>query len=316
MEPVSAVICTLNEEQNIGPCILSVKDADEVIVADDGSTDGTVAIAQALGAKVIRRSDWSVRTTLDDYGAFHDRFGWWPSFKVGDRIRNGHLESREAVSFAANDWVVMPDADERVSWDLPLLRKLIDKVGPDQIEHEYVHVHNPDGSPVSVGHSMKMYRRSKTVIDGRVHGVIIPTKVAGVDFMRIDHWQKPGHSQSYVLPILEYCVLTDDDQRSRFYLGRELYYYHQYDRALKLLNIYLTDATGFMPEIQKARIYEARCYWETGRGDEARATAQNALLLNPEDPEAMHLMGDVFAEPWSHKWHRLATVANGEDALW
>ena len=315
MEGISAVICALNEEQNIGPCILSVKDADEIIVADDGSTDGTVEIAEALGAKVQRRSDWSTPATQSDVDEFTGVFGWEPSFKAGDRIRNGHLEAREAVSFAANDWVVMPDADERVSWDLPMMRRFLAAEGPEQVEHEYVHAHNPDGSPVSVGHSMKLFRRSKTVIDGRVHGVIIPTKVAAVDFMRIDHWQKPGHSQSYVLPILEYSALVDGDPRSLFYLGREYYYYHRYNEALIVLNVYLTDAT-WRAEIQKARIYEARCYWETGRGDEARATAQDALLLNPEDGEALHLMGDVFDEPWSHRWHRLATLANGEDALW
>lgn len=51
---LSAVIITLNEEINIGRCIRSLLPvADEVVVVDSGSTDQTVALATALGARVI-----------------------------------------------------------------------------------------------------------------------------------------------------------------------------------------------------------------------------------------------------------------------
>lgn len=51
---ISAVIITLNEARNIERCLRSLKDvADEVLVLDSGSTDGTVKLAQDLGAKVI-----------------------------------------------------------------------------------------------------------------------------------------------------------------------------------------------------------------------------------------------------------------------
>lgn len=52
---ISVVIPARNEEANIGVCIASVigRHTKEVIVCDGGSTDGTVAIARALGAEVI-----------------------------------------------------------------------------------------------------------------------------------------------------------------------------------------------------------------------------------------------------------------------
>lgn len=53
MHPLSAVIITFNEEQNIERCIKSVKEvADEIIVLDSFSTDQTVNIARNLGAIV------------------------------------------------------------------------------------------------------------------------------------------------------------------------------------------------------------------------------------------------------------------------
>jgi glycosyltransferase involved in cell wall biosynthesis len=54
--PVSCYIRTLNEERKIGAVVTAVRDlVDEVVVVDSGSTDATVTIAQAAGARVIRQ---------------------------------------------------------------------------------------------------------------------------------------------------------------------------------------------------------------------------------------------------------------------
>jgi glycosyltransferase involved in cell wall biosynthesis len=54
--PISAVIITFNEEQNIERCIRSLEGvADEIIVVDSYSTDKTVEIAASLGAVVYQQ---------------------------------------------------------------------------------------------------------------------------------------------------------------------------------------------------------------------------------------------------------------------
>jgi glycosyltransferase involved in cell wall biosynthesis len=313
-EKVSAVICTYNEESNIADCINSVIDADEIIVADDGSTDRTVEIAESLGAKVFRRSDWSVTVTQDDFDRFRDRFKRDPLFTVGQVIRNGHLEAREAHSFASNDWIVVPDADERVTWDLKRIKEELFPIA-DQITHEFVHSHDENGNPHRVSTITKLFRRSMTKVDGRVHGAIIPNgRIVTTDLMRIDHWQKPGHSQSYVMPILEYCVITDNSTRSRFYLGREYYYYHKYDEALSIFEEYLADS-AWWPEIAQCRLYQTRCYWESGRGDQAREMCLEAIRLNPDFTEALHLMSELYYEPNKSKWKFIAENSTGKDVL-
>jgi glycosyltransferase involved in cell wall biosynthesis len=53
--PLSVVIITYNEEENIARCISSVKDvADEIVVVDSFSTDNTVAIASTSGARIVQ----------------------------------------------------------------------------------------------------------------------------------------------------------------------------------------------------------------------------------------------------------------------
>jgi glycosyltransferase involved in cell wall biosynthesis len=51
---LSVCIITFNEEANIVRTLESVKGiADEIVIVDSGSTDATLALAQARGAKVI-----------------------------------------------------------------------------------------------------------------------------------------------------------------------------------------------------------------------------------------------------------------------
>src|SRR5512142_2624263 len=51
----SVLILTLNEEENLPRCLESVKWSDDIVVLDSLSSDRTVAIAQAAGARVLQR---------------------------------------------------------------------------------------------------------------------------------------------------------------------------------------------------------------------------------------------------------------------
>ncbi len=55
MRALSVVIITFNEERNLGRCLASVQGvADEVVVVDSFSTDGTEAIARQYGARFVQ----------------------------------------------------------------------------------------------------------------------------------------------------------------------------------------------------------------------------------------------------------------------
>jgi len=92
MSKLSVIILTKNEEENISDCIKSASWADEIILFDSGSTDNTKKIAESLGAIVIEDLDWQ-------------GFGQ-------HRIN--------AQQHATCDWVMMLDADERITPELKL----------------------------------------------------------------------------------------------------------------------------------------------------------------------------------------------------
>jgi glycosyltransferase involved in cell wall biosynthesis len=69
--PLTVVVLTYNEERNLPACLESVAGwASEVFVVDSGSTDGTVAVAERYGAKIVahefethaRQWNWALRS--------------------------------------------------------------------------------------------------------------------------------------------------------------------------------------------------------------------------------------------------------------
>jgi len=54
---ISLVVIAKNEAEKISACIGSAADlVDEVLVVDSGSTDGTQALAESMGARVVFRA--------------------------------------------------------------------------------------------------------------------------------------------------------------------------------------------------------------------------------------------------------------------
>jgi glycosyltransferase involved in cell wall biosynthesis len=76
-----------DEEANLAACLGSVADlVDEVVVIDTGSSDRTIAVAEQMGARVLR-------------------FPWVDSFAAA---RN------ESLRHAAGEWIFWMDADDRL----------------------------------------------------------------------------------------------------------------------------------------------------------------------------------------------------------
>ena len=84
--PLSAVLITRNAAAVLEPCLASLAFADEIVVVDSGSSDGTAEIAGRHGVRVVQKE--------------------WLGFG---------RQKQFAVEQAKHDWVLCLDADETVS---------------------------------------------------------------------------------------------------------------------------------------------------------------------------------------------------------
>ena len=100
---VSAFLIVHDEERHLPDCLASLRGvADEIVVLDDGSTDATVAIARAAGARVEHRP-------FDDFGH----------------------QKQAALELTRGAWVLSIDADERLSPELARsITRVVDENGP------------------------------------------------------------------------------------------------------------------------------------------------------------------------------------------
>ena len=98
---LTVTVITYNESEHIAAALDSVAWADEVVVVDSGSTDGTADIARAKATRVLTRA--------------------WEGYSA---------QKNFAADQATNDWVLSMDADERVTPQLAAeIREVLER-GP------------------------------------------------------------------------------------------------------------------------------------------------------------------------------------------
>lgn len=94
---LTVVVLTKNAAHLLEPCLASVAFADERLVLDSGSSDGTIELAERLGARVVVERQWR---------------GFGP-------------QRQYAQSLVSHEWILWLDSDEVVS---PALRASIEQV--------------------------------------------------------------------------------------------------------------------------------------------------------------------------------------------
>jgi glycosyltransferase involved in cell wall biosynthesis len=96
VEKLSVVIITRNAEHELGKCIDSAAFADEILVVDSGSTDGTVALAQRHGARVVHQ-DWLGYGPQKQFGATQARHRWILSLDADEIVTPALRDSIRAA---------------------------------------------------------------------------------------------------------------------------------------------------------------------------------------------------------------------------
>ena len=229
-----------------------MSEADEVVVLDTGSEDGTAELLRELGARVTveRIVPW--------------RF---------DTARNRSLE---LVGEDA-DICVCTDLDEvfRPGWRKALEACWTRETG--RARYRYTWSFEADGAEGVVFYADKIHSRRGWRWKHPVHEVLTGTgeeRTLGwvtARGVQLDHHPDRTKSRGQYLPLLELAVAEEpQDDRNMHYLGREYLYYGRWDDCIRTLERHLALPTATWADERSASMgYLARA-WE-GKGDRNRA---------------------------------------------
>ncbi|MGD8464005.1 MAG: glycosyltransferase family 2 protein [Anaerolineae bacterium] len=150
---VVAVVLTHNEEDHIGACLDSLAWADGQVVFDDFSTDRTVEIAGAHGARVVPH-----------------------------RLENFAAQRDAALAAVDAEWVLFVDADERATPELATEVRRVTAYGPEQgragwwvPRHNYMIGHRMRGGGWYPDYQLRLLRSGRARYDPGhpVHEIVI-----------------------------------------------------------------------------------------------------------------------------------------------
>lgn len=237
---IAVYTIALNEKQFVKSWFDSAKDADYLLIADTGSTDGTVELAKELGINVcvVSVKPW--------------RF---------DDARNASL----ALLPDDIDICIALDMDEVLveGWREKLEKSCVN--GATRIRYKYTWSWQQDGSPGLEYGGDKIHARHGYRWKHPVHEVIIADRLEEVQVwsdLEIHHHPDLSKSRSSYLALLELSVKEDPhDDRNAFYYARELLYNGKTNRARKEFERYLSLPTAtWKAERSRAYRYLASCH--------------------------------------------------------
>ena len=151
MPPISAILITFNEERDLPSALSSLEGiADEIVLVDSGSTDGTLAIAR----------EWGARTITRPFTDFADQKNF-------------------AAAMATHDWVLSLDADEALSAELRASLAAWKQTQPPRYTYEVARKTNYLGAWIRHSgwypeYRIRLYRRDRARFQGAIHESVRP----------------------------------------------------------------------------------------------------------------------------------------------
>ena len=250
-----------NEEKFVKRWVESMREADEIIVLDTGSTDNSVKFLKDLGVKVTTKEikPW--------------RF---------DVARNKSLE----LVPIDTDICVCTDLDEVLErgW-----REKLENAWQEnttRLKYTYNWSFDEYGKPATTFLLNQIHKRKGYHWYHPVHEILVPEEKeeeAICEQIILNHYPDSSKSRSNYLPLLEMSVEEDPtDDRNMHYLGREYMYYGKYNESIDTLIKHLNLPTSKWDAERSASMrFIARCYLGLNRLNEAEMWYQKAIKEAP-----------------------------------
>lgn len=253
-----------NEEKFVDRWVDSMKEADQIVVTDTGSTDSTVEKLRNRGVVV-----------------YVDEIKPW-RFDVARNVSLDHVP-------ADIDICVCTDLDEVFE---PGWRERLENAWtPDAKVGRYIFNWSlkQDGSPdvqiyYSKIHSRNDYKWSYPVHEWLTYLGKEPKTTVFIEGMILNHYPDSSKSRGSYLPLLELAAQEDPNgDRVAYYLGREYMYKGQWQKCIDTLNRHLSLPTARWNQERCASMrWIAKSYYELGNLKEMYSWYYRAIAEAPE----------------------------------
>ena len=266
---ISLFMITKNEEDNIGPCLDSVRSfCDEMIVLDTGSTDRTVLKAIEHGAEVHHSKKFNKDTT---YAEFHFA-----------EARNEAM----ALCDPNSDWLFWMDADDTFEGRILLSPRFdcynVEVVyGNDRLKHA-------------------RYFRNRWVpgFQGAIHETpdISGCRTSETHTCRVHHkvGVKPGRIERNTSILETEYSKNPDNLRTVFYLANSYKDAGRNKEAISKYRRYINRGGNFHDELVIAHFYISNCYYSLGNYAEAIRWAFRGLCVDDRHAEFYCRIGESY----------------------
>lgn len=258
------------------------READEVCVLVNNSTDDTAEILRRLGAKV----------TVKDYD------DW--SFAVA---RN---DSMSLVSPEA-DILFTLDLDETIApgWRKSLEDAWIEReksgMSPTGCVYKYIWSFMPDGTEAQSFSVRKIHANGTGKWKYRCHELLTEvddSRVFFLDGFVVEHHQNRKTNRSNYLPLLEKDAKEmPDDDRSAYYYARELMYLGRWQESLDEFKRHLSlPSARWAAERASSMRNIASCYGQLGNKELCELWLRKSADEDPTNREATFRLGEIAME--------------------
>lgn len=251
-----------NEEKYVSTWYESMKEADEIVVLDTGSTDNTVSLLKS-----------------------------YPKVKVyEEQIIPWRFDVARNLSLSK----VSPDTDICVCTDLDEVfetnwrSKLEKSWQPSTTRARYLYNWSFDthGNPGTTFYLNKIHKNHSYHWTHPVHEVLTSQENENeilIEGIVLNHHPDPTKSRHSYLPLLELSVReSPEDDRNMHYLGREYMYYQKWDKCIETLHRHLNLKTATWRDERSASMrYIGYSYYHKKYYDEAIMWYQKSIKEAP-----------------------------------
>ncbi len=223
---ISLCMIVKDEARLLARCLAGVKGlADEIVIVDTGSADGTTELAKRYADKV-------------------DFFAWRDDFAAARNY---------AFSLASGDYLMWLDADdvlpEREAEKFPALRALMERERPDVVSCPY------ESGGIRYYRERFLRREGHFEWVGRVHECIaMRGKIVQSDLCISHRPEKKAYSARNLEIYRKWAREETLSGRDLFYYGRELYYHEEYREAEQTLCRMLNGEGWYVNKIEACKV--------------------------------------------------------------